>query len=60
VQRTSGYREAEQQAAWSILIIRIIFDDGGIPAGFPDFLFADISFHNPSKSVAAELKLSQG
>ena len=42
MQRTTGLSEPEQQAAGSILIIRIVFNNSGLRSNLSDFSIADM------------------
>ena len=54
MQRTAGLSESEQQAAGSILIIRIVFNNSGLRSNLSDFSIADIALNSALKGVAAE------
>jgi hypothetical protein len=58
VQRTSCIRKTQEQTTWRILIIRIILDNGSVPAGLTNISLADISFNNTFEGMATELEYS--
>ena len=58
-QGPSRHRNAEQQAARRILVVRAILDDFGTGSDLPDFLFAEVSLDCAPEGVPAEFKLSR-
>ena len=59
MQRASSPCEPQQQAAWSILVVWVVFDDSRLYAGLPNFKLADISLDSSLERMAAELKLAK-
>ncbi len=60
MQRPSSRREAQQQGARRIFVVRIIVNDLSLSARLPDFLFADVALDHAPESVTAEFKFSGG
>ncbi len=50
-------REAEEQAAWGIFVVRIFLDNHGVRASLPDLQPADIPLYDSAEGVTGEDEL---
>ena len=60
MQRSPVKREAQEQTAWRVLVVGVLFNDVRSNASLLNLLSADVSFNDTPKRMTTELEFSGG